>query len=281
MKLLFYSKGLYSTWLYYAPDRIAFDAGEGMSTILGNKAFAIQHVFLSHGHADHISGLIGLINIRNSGMGDTEKPLHIYYPKGNWRVVELMAYIARTNPNLSYELFWTPLEVGERVQLFEGQHGRYAEAFSTHHTKSEVSLGYNIIETRRRLKSEFQGMNEVEIHNVVKKEGREAITETYPQKLFSYSGDCIPIDPEDVKETEILCHEATFLDEADRENQTHSTLLEAIDVAQKAHVKRELYIFHLSSRYRTELQKYESELAKLSVGFKIFLVPPGKICRYE
>jgi quercetin dioxygenase-like cupin family protein len=31
MRLIIYSKGLYSTWMYYAPDRIAFDAGEELS----------------------------------------------------------------------------------------------------------------------------------------------------------------------------------------------------------------------------------------------------------
>jgi ribonuclease Z len=58
-----YSKALYSSWLYYSPDRILFDAGEGASSILGNKAFAIRRVFVSHGHADHVAGLVGLVNI--------------------------------------------------------------------------------------------------------------------------------------------------------------------------------------------------------------------------
>ncbi len=70
MKILSYSKALYSSWLYYSPDRLLFDAGESVSSIMGNKSFAIERVFLSHGHTDHIAGLVGLINIRNSAMGD-------------------------------------------------------------------------------------------------------------------------------------------------------------------------------------------------------------------
>ena len=281
MKLLIYSKGLYATWLYYAPDRIAFDAGEGISSILGNKAFAIQHVFLSHGHADHITGLVGLINIRNSGMGDTEKPLNIYYPKKNWRIQELIAYISKTNGRLSYELQWIPVESDQKIALFEGQLDRYAQAYETKHSRSEVSLGYNVIEDRRRLKPEYVDVNPEEIQKLVKEGGREAITETYPQILFSYSGDCAPLDPDVVRDTEILCHEATFLDGADRENFNHSTLEEAIDVAEKAGTKRELYAFHVSSRYRAELEKYQEQVDALKTPFKIHLVPPGKICRYE
>jgi ribonuclease Z len=281
MKLLIYSKGLYATWIYYAPDRIAFDAGEGMSSILGNKAFAIQRIFLSHGHADHISGLIGLINIRNSAMGDTEKPLTIYYPKDNWRIAELIAYIARTNSKLDYELTWIPIEAGERITVFEGQNMRYIEAFPTKHTRGERSLGYNVVEVRRRLKEEYQGLSEDEILKLVLKKGREEVTTTYPQKLFSYGGDSAPLDPELVEGTEILCHEATFLNEEDRENLTHSTLEEAIEVARRAGVKRELYVIHISSRYRKELPKIGAELEKLDLGFTIHLVPPGRICRYE
>ena len=281
MRLIIYSKGLYSTWLYYAPDRLAFDAGEGISSILGNKCFAIQHVFLSHGHADHISGLIGLINIRNSGMGDTEKPLTIYYPKDNWRILELIAYIARTNSKLSYDLAWIPLEPGDRVDLFQGQNPRYIEAFRTRHTRSELSLGYNIVEVRRRLKEEYRDLPQEEIARIVRERGREAITTTYPQKLFSYGGDSAPIDPELVEGTEVLCHEATFLNPDDRENPTHSTLEEALEVAQKAGVKRELFVIHISSRYRRELPRVEEELKKLDVGFTIHLVPPGRVCRYD
>ncbi len=281
MKLLIYSKGLYATWIYYAPDRIVFDAGEGLSSILGNKCFAIEHVFLSHGHADHISGLIGLINIRNSGMGDTEKPLHIYYPKDNWRVVELLSYIARTNSKLDYELMWHPLEAGDQVKVFEGQNDRYVEAFPTAHTRGEKSLGYNIIEVRRRLKEKYQRLSEKKIQEYVREKGREEITTTYPQKLLSYGGDSAPLDPDCVRETEILCHEATFLNEADREMPTHSTLEEAIEVARQAGVKRELFAFHISSRYRKELKTMAMEVEKLDADFKIHLVPPGKICRYE
>ncbi len=280
MKLLIYSKGLYATWLYYAPDRLAFDAGEGLSCALGNKSFAIERVFLSHGHADHISGLIGLVNIRNSAMGDTEKPLYIYYPKDNWRVLELMAYIARTNSKLDYELAWIPLEAGDRVKVFEGQNDRYVEAFRTKHTRGEKSLGYNVIEVRKRLKDEYQGLSEPEIRQLVKELGREELMTSYPQKLFSYGGDSAPLEPDLVRETEILCHEATFLKEEDRENLTHSTLEEAIGVACQAGVKRELFVFHISSRYRKELKQIEAEVGRLNLSFQIHLVPPGKICRY-
>ena len=281
MKFLVYSKGLYATWVYYGPDRLAFDAGEGISSILGNKCFAIQHVFLSHGHADHISGLIGLINIRNTAMGDTEKPLTIYYPTDNWRILELIAYIARTNSRLDYDLDWVPLAPGDRVTVFEGQLDRYVEAFETVHTRHERSLGYNVVEVRQRLKDEYQSLAQDEIAALVREQGRDAITTTYPQKLVSYGGDSRAIDPDNIRDTEVLFHDTTFLDEADRETPTHATLDEAIDVAREANVQETLYAFHLSSRYRPTLETYEAYADKLETLFDVQLVPPGKISRYD
>ena len=192
-----------------------------------------------------------------------------------------MAYLARTNSNLDYDLIWHALEAGEKVAVFEGQNDRYVETFPTTHTRGEKSLGYNIIENRRRLKLKYQKLSEKKIQELVREKGREEITTTYPQKLFSYGGDSAPLDPDHVRDTEILCHEATFLNEQDRETITHSTLEEAIKVAREAGVKRELYAFHISSRYRKELKQIGAEVEKLKLDFTIHLVPPGRICRYE
>ncbi|MCK4570957.1 MBL fold metallo-hydrolase, partial [Candidatus Bipolaricaulota bacterium] len=177
MRLLMYSKALYSTWIYYSADRILFDAGEGASSILGNKSFAIRRIFLSHGHADHISGLIGLVNIRNNAMGDKEKQLSVYYPKDNFLITEMIRFISRTNRRLDYQLEWIPIEPGDRIELLDCQMPRYVEAFPTVHVHNEVSLGYNVVEIRHRLKPELAGLSQEDIVAKVKSEGREAVSE--------------------------------------------------------------------------------------------------------
>ncbi len=278
MRLLMYSKGLYSTWIYYSADRILFDAGEGASSVLGNKAFAVRRVFLSHGHADHIGGLVGLINIRNNAMGDREKELTVYYPKGNYLVTEMMSFIARTNRRLSYPLEWVPLEPGDRVEILAGQLPRYVEAFPTVHVHNEVSLGYNVVEVRHRLKPELVGATEEEIVARVKAEGKESITEYYDQKLFSYGGDSVAIKPAYVADTEILCHDTTFLDEEDRKEYKHASLAEAIACAREARVKKELLCVHISSRYKAKLREIEAASGQYEgLDFKVTLVPPGRI----
>jgi ribonuclease Z len=278
MRLLMYSKALYSTWIYYSADRSLFDAGEGASSILGNKAFAVRHVFLSHGHADHIGGLVGLINIRNNAMGDKEKELTIYYPKGNYLVTEMMNFIARTNRRLSYPLEWVPLEPGDRVELLAGQLPRYVEAFPTVHVHNEISLGYNVVEIRHRLKPRLAGSPQEEIVARVRAEGKDSITEYYDQKLFSYGGDSVGIKPAYVADTEILCHDTTFLDEEDRKEYKHATLAEAISCARDARVKKELLCVHISSRYKSKLREIEAAGGRYDdLDFKVTLVPPGRI----
>jgi len=282
MRLLIYSKALYSTWVYYSADRILFDAGEGASSILGNKAFAVRHVFLSHGHADHIAGLVGLINIRNNAMGDKEKELTVYYPKGNYLVTEMMNFLSRTNRRLTYDLEWIPLEAGDRVELLSGQMPRYIEAFPTVHVHSEPSLGYNVVEVRHRLKPELTGLSEREIVERVRRDGKEAVTEHYHQKLFSYGGDSVPIKAVHVAETEVLCHDTTFLDERDRKEYKHATLAEAIATAREAGVKKELICLHISSRYKSRVREIEEAGGEVEgLDFRVTLVPPGRIFSAE
>ncbi|MCD6495358.1 MBL fold metallo-hydrolase, partial [Candidatus Bipolaricaulota bacterium] len=251
-------------------------------SILGNKAFAIKRVFLSHGHADHIAGLVSLVNIRNNAMGDKEKKLIIYYPKENYLISEMSNFIGRTNRHLNYQLEWVPLEAGDRIELISGQLPRYIEAFPTVHTYSETSLGYNIVEVRHRLKSELAGASQKEIMEMIKSQGREAISETYNQRLFSYGGDSVPIKPEYIADTEVLCHDTTFLDEEDRKEYKHATMAEAIDVACRAGVKKELICLHISSRYKNKVREIAAASGRYEgLDFKVTLVPPGRVFTVE
>lgn len=283
MKILSYSKALYSSWLYYSPDRLLFDAGESVSSIMGNKSFAIERVFLSHGHTDHIAGLISLVNIRNNAMGNKKKPLTIYYPRNNFHVSELMNYLSRTNSNVSYPLDWVPLEGGDEVQVHGGEDSRnhrYVKAFVTDHSRNEVSLGYNILEERQRLKEKYRDLAQEEIKEIAEEEGRSGLMETYRQKTFTYGGDSVPLDPEMISGTEVLCHDCTFLDEEDRKMFKHATLKEAIETGIEANVEKKLLGLHVSSRYKDELDEYkEKALEETDPSFEVELVPPGRIYR--
>lgn len=272
------SKALYSTWMYYSPDRMLIDCGEGASTYLGNKSFAVQRVFLTHGHADHIAGLWGLINTRNNAMGDKEKSLEIYYPKNSKSVEEFLGFILKANSDLKYTLFIKPIEVDEEIVLHRtGGVKRVIRSFRTHHTINEVSCGYNIYERRKHLKDEYKSLSQNEIIDLVRKYGREEITVDYEHKILTISGDSTPISPKDAYETDLLIHEATFLDENDRKGNNHSSVKEVLRLSKEANIKS-LILYHISTRYERNIKKYVNKaIDEINVSFPVTYVHPSKI----
>jgi len=257
--LLFgYSKALYSTWLYYKPDHLLIDCGEGASTSLGNSGFAIERILLTHGHIDHISGLPSLLWSRAAGMGDTQKPLFIYYPEGDEYIADMRSYLKRTSERLPFALHWVPLGDGDCFTLegTAGHHrgGRCIETFATRHRHNQLTLGYKIVESRRRLKPDHAGLSEEEIRQRARQDGPAAthsLMEDYTATLAVFGGDGLPLDPATLGAAELLVHEATILDDAERKHQLHSTVREAVGVAAAAHPKA-LLINHVSGRYRGE-----------------------------
>ena len=133
-----FSKALFSTWFFSKPLRTLFDAGEGLVSVLRNRAFAIERVFLSHGHYDHIGGLIGPIRIRRQRGGDKEKPLPIYYPEDRHGCGLMQAFAARVVPKPSFHLEWIPLSAGSRVDVSEKGKGKFVETFPVN-TQARVS----------------------------------------------------------------------------------------------------------------------------------------------
>lgn len=275
MNIVAFSKALYSTWIYYSPERILFDAGEGVATMLTNKIYAVKHIFLTHGHVDHISGLWSIINTRNNAMGDREKPLTIYYPSGN-KGIELYAdFLKRANSELRFKLQFVPLKEGEKVPLRDSETtNRYIKPFSVLHTYSETAFGYHLVEVRKRLKAEYRDLSKEEITKLVKTYGSEQVTETYEKKVLTISGDTILLKKEDIQDTEILFHECTFLKKEDRKFNNHASLEEVIELVKEANVQT-LVLYHISSRY---IRSMEKVIKKIQIpGTKILYVHPERI----
>lgn len=270
-----FSRALFSTWLYHKRFNILFDCGEGVATALQNRVFGIRRIFLSHGHADHIAGLVNLLNIRNLGAGDQTAPLQIYYPNGNKLLEFMLDYLSRTQKDLSFTLEWIPMEPNESIKLEDQKGYIYLKTFETKHSQRQPSLGYNIVETRRRLKPEYKDLKQSELNKIIWDEGKEAVAEDFEKIIFSYGGDSRPIGPENIKGSLFLCHEATYLAQEDdeRDFQQHSFLEEVILAAAEAEVEN-LLLIHTSLRYNLdEVYASINEIKmKLSIGFKVILL---------
>lgn len=241
-----YSQALYSTWLWYKPFHLLFDAGEGVALQLQNGVFGVRHLFLSHGHLDHLSGLPSLFNIRNNGLGDNVLPLTIVHPEDDLFVAWMRAYLERSVSAGDLQVDWHAVGAGERIPI---DSTRSVESFATDHARGFLTLGYRLLEHRRRRRPELADRSEAELRQLAQAEGSEAVSEPYEHPLLVYGGDGLAPAVEHLRGAEVACLDGTFLAAADRGRPTHATVDEVVAAAAAAGV-RHLVVLHLSGRYR-------------------------------
>ena len=241
-----FSMAMYSTWLWHRPTRSMFDAGEGISLNMRNHVFAIDNVFLTHGHHDHLGGLTGLALARGTARGDKEKPFSVYHPSGWSNIDALKNYIREVTRNLKYDLRWETVEPDQDIQVDDA--GKlFIRAFRVNHSRHALCLGYSMVEKRVRLRSEFVGKPGREIAEIVARNGRDYINEPYEKIVMAYTGDCSSFLLSCILGANVLYHEATFVgdDEMDPSG-GHSTVSAAVHNAKDAGV--EILVLFISPR---------------------------------
>lgn len=274
MEFIIKSKALYTTWVFYKPERVLFDAGEGVSYVLGNKIYGIEKIFLTHSHVDHIAGLWGIINTRNNAMGSRNKKLEIYYPKGSKDIVEYLEFIEKMNKGLRYPLEIHELSLSEIVPL---DSKRFLKPFKTRHTPGEISFGYQILEKRKRLKPMYRDYPQDVIKDLIVNQKKD-ILEEYVANILTITGDALPISPEFIKNCDTLIHECTFFDESDRKIRNHTSLPELKKLI-KVEPPRRLIVYHVSSRYNRQINKVKNELNLEFPHIEIEIVHPERVTK--
>lgn len=240
-----YSRGLYSNWLWHQPLQLLVDAGEGLTLSLGTQVFSISVVAITHGHSDHLLGLPGFVGARRFGKGASGKPYTVLYPAGASGVEATREAITRLWQGVDFPIHWTPVVNGGTHRLSVT---RVLEAFAVTHLTSEPAFGYRVIESRRRLKPEFAALPQTEVERAARRHGGAHVMQEYSHVVFAHSGDAMPIDAALAADADVLVHDATFLEAADRREPIHASSREVFDLARAANV-RTLVINHLSVRY--------------------------------
>ena len=124
-------------------DLFLFDSGEGTQVsmkMLNLKWKKISAVFISHMHADHVTGLPGILML--SSQVDRTEPLYIVGPQKLRDYVESSRRIL--DMYINYEIRFIPVETGI---VFSGD-GFTIQAFPLIHTKP--CYGYALVEERRK-----------------------------------------------------------------------------------------------------------------------------------
>lgn len=132
---------LTSLMLRYNGKSILFDCGEGTQIALREKGWSpkpIDIICFTHYHADHISGLPGML--LTMGNAERTEPLLMIGPKGLARTVNALRMIA---PELPFEIRYMEITEPEQEFLFDGFR---IKAFKVNH--SVLCYGYSMMVDR-------------------------------------------------------------------------------------------------------------------------------------
>ena len=249
-------------------DYLLFDCGEGTQRQMmrHGTGFAIDHLFVTHLHGDHVLGIPGLL--QTFDFNDRDRPVAIHTPAGTRGNVKQLIEANGTTP--SYPVRINEVSAGDTV-LDRPEYE--VRAIGTEHRCA--SVGYVLAEDDRkgefdREKAEMElgippGPKYSKLHRgePIEHDGRtiepeEVVGPSRPGRTFVYTGDTVPTDSVVAASegADLLVHDATFgEDRADRAEATaHSTAREAAEVARDAGVGT-LALTHISTRYAGQADK--------------------------
>ncbi len=244
-------------------DLFLFDGGEGTQVSLRRlnlKWKKIDAIFVSHTHADHVTGLPGILML--SAQVDRKEPLYIYGPP------KIAEYIETSRKVLDMYINY-PIVVKEITApcvVHEGD-GFYIRAFPLEHTKTCV--GYTLEELDRP--GQFDPEKARELHVPCgplwsRLQSGEPVTAddgstVQPEQVmgpkrsgrkFSYVTDTLylPSIAGEVRGSDLLICEGMFMqDVADQAREKkHMTASQAASIARDAGV-RQMGLIHYSPRY--------------------------------
>ncbi|WP_347720984.1 ribonuclease Z [Candidatus Nanohalovita haloferacivicina] len=260
-------RGLPANLINYNGERILFDCGEGTQRRLMMDKLGlmkISKIFISHWHADHFSGLLGLIQTME--LEGREKPLYIYGPP---RTEEFTDRILDTGYfRRSYDIFVEDLVEGDEivgegyeVRPFEVEHGINAFGFVF---EEEDQKKVNKDKMKELGLEQSPKIGELKQGETVEFDGQkirpEDIIEDMPGRKIVYSGDTAKCDNmiKNAENADLLIHEATCSHEMIDERDGHTSAKQAAEIADESNVEK-LALTHLSRRYRNNTQKLREE----------------------
>lgn len=248
---------LTSLMVRYNGHSILIDCGEGTQIAMKEKGWSphpIDMICFTHYHADHISGLPGML--LTLGNAERKEPLTLVGPKGLARVVNALRVIA---PELPFEINY--IELTEPEQELELD-GLKIKAFRVNH--NVTCYGYSIMLNRigkfqvekatalsieKRYWSLLQKGETVETEQGVFTPDMVLGEQRKGLKL-TYCTDTRPTNSivENAKDSDLFICEGMY-GEPDKQEKAvehkHMTFKEAAEMAKKAEV-RELWLTHFS-----------------------------------
>ncbi len=266
---------LTSLMMRYNGSNILIDCGEGTQIAIKEKGWSpnpIDVICFTHYHADHISGLPGLL----LSIGNSERvaPITMIGPKGLSRVVNALRVIA---PELPFELHFLEIEEPRQVFSFPGYE---IEAFKVSH--NVTCYGYTLrIPRTGRFDADKAKELEIPLPYWNRLQKGETITEggrTYTPDMVigpdrrglkvTYCTDSrpVPVISEMAADADLFICEGMYgepgMEEKAKEHR-HMTFYEAARLAADASpAPREMWLTHYSPSLSYP-KEYEKEVRKI------------------
>lgn len=251
-------------------ELMLFDCGEGTQRQMMRygTGFTIDDIFVTHMHADHFLGIIGLL--RTMGLQGRENDMRLWGPPGCVPILDAAV-------NLGVDRVPFPVRIGElQPGSVLSRDGYDIRVFRTNH--GTPSVGYALVEHERLGRFHPERARELGVPHgplfgrlhrgeTVEVDGRivrpeDVVGPPRPGRKVVYTGDTRPTREiaAAAQSADLLIHDATFCEEeADRARATrHSTAREAAQLAARAGVRR-LVLTHISARYAEDPRQLERE----------------------
>jgi ribonuclease Z len=255
-------RGLSSIALMRGAELLLFDAGEGMQRNFIKAGLGMNRkmkIFISHMHADHCAGLLGLL--QTMALQGREKSVDIY---GEPRVKEFILENMRIiNFGLTYDVVVHTIEkeglvIKEddyQVSCCEALHSIPSYAYCLE--ELDRPGAFDVKEAKRlgipegELYSKLQHGQDVVLNGRTIKSG-QVVGPPRKGRKIGISGDTRPTDrlAQFFAECDVLVFESTYSHDKQQKavEHWHSTATEAANIAKKAGAKK-LFITHFSARY--------------------------------
>lgn len=241
----------------YNGSNILIDCGEGTQVAIKQKGWSfkpIDVICITHYHADHISGLPGLL--LTMGNAERKEPLTMIGPKGLERVVTALRTIA---PELPFKINFIELSEQEQAIEFEGYR---IKAFRVNH--NVVCYGYSIevdrsgkfnAENAKKLNLPVQYWGILQKGEKIEFEGKEytpdmVMGESRKGLKVTYTTDTRPVSSiiEAARDADLFICEGMYGEpdkEAKAREYKHMTFKEAAHIAKEAQ-PNEMWLTHYS-----------------------------------
>jgi ribonuclease Z len=238
------------------------DCGEATQFQLVRKKLPymrISHIFISHLHADHYTGLIGLINTFNLNHRTTD--LHVYAPEGMQEILEVQ--FKWSNLVLNYPLHIHQITDDLPTLIMENEELTVTTIPLDHRLPTTGFLFREKVLQRNMLKhpgieipiaayAELKNRKDFKDADGTVYKWEELTKEASPPRSYAFVTDTfyMPSIVSIIKNVDVLYHEATFGKDMKEhcEIGKHSSNIEAAMIAKKAEADK-LLIGHFSNRY--------------------------------